>query len=416
MDNSRRLKITSKLRHTLSEMVFKFDKSSSNYVGLRNIGQYMVENSIIPCDSLEDYVNGRAMSRRKRILYLLWTILMTVNMVRFAILSLYSETWLLHHLGEFMYELYETKMMSLLYVACSFNSMPYLIFHYFLVKKSKFKTLEIFHELINNFEATRLNKINTKKMNRITFISDKIIRQQVKFIMIIIIISATYLVYLAYTDRIVDHSLIILSLNMITTCLWLFKVVQIGFVETTIFCLTNLYMRFKFKEFRSQLERSVQITKQNIQLSINNYTKISDLVKDSSLFCNYVIGTVYYNCSIMITITRTIAFDETIQLWKTLLFSYLFVVILVLCYAINLIASWLPTNNRSIAKSLYPLFCNRHKLFVKTRTLMKVDDFISMLNKKYLGFYCFNLFKFTKISFYEYFIVLTTSYFLIMKK
>ena len=273
MANSRRVSITYEMRNTLWDMRFKFDQHSNNYAGLQKIGRYMVQNRIIPCDLLEDYVNGRAMSRRKRVLYILWTILMIVSMVRFAILSVYSETWLLHHLGEFLYELYEMKMMARLFVACSFNSRPYLLFHYYLVKNSKFKTLEIFYGLINNCEATQLNKINTKKKNRITFISNKIIRQQVNFITMIITLSAIYLVYLAYTDRIVEHSLIMLSLNLITTCLWLFKVVQIGFVETTIFCLTNLYIRFKFKEFRSQLESNVRMRKDNILLTINNYTK-----------------------------------------------------------------------------------------------------------------------------------------------
>ena len=197
--NVRRTSIVNNLRNSISLISVKFDASCQHYAGLRNLERSITQNSIIPCDSFEHYDNGRALSRRKRVLYLLWTIVMIVNTVKFSILPFYAEKWLIHDLGEFLYELYEMKMIALLFMACLFDSMPYLLFHYYLVRSSKFKTLEIFFGLINNSPTWRLNPGHTKKMNRITLIVSKAIEHQMRLIMVIIIGASSYLAYLAYT-------------------------------------------------------------------------------------------------------------------------------------------------------------------------------------------------------------------------
>ena len=44
---------------------------------------------------------------------------------------------------------------------------------------------------------------------------------------------------------------------------------------------------------------------------------------------------------------------------------------------------------------------------------MKIEAFIARLNGDFIGFYCLNLFKFTKLAFFQFFYALTTVYILI---
>ena len=101
-------------------------------------------------------------------------------------------------------------------------------------------------------------------------------------------------------------------------------------------------------------------------------------------------------------------------------FLKLFIVLLIIIiiYIIVHIATTITKVNQSIPKYLYPVFVyksfsrlNHHvgfSLSYKTRILsdiivkMKIDSFIAKLNEEYVGFYCFNLFKITKLVMLQY--------------
>ena len=100
-------------------------------------------------------------------------------------------------------------------------------------------------------------------------------------------------------------------------------------------------------------------------------------------------------------------------------------------YTINHFCASIPLRNRSIAKYLYPVFydknfhriqIDRSILFYSYRTQtsnllihMKIDSFIARLNKQFVGFYCFNLFKFTKLAMLHFLSYLITVHILFNK-
>ena len=58
------------------------------------------------------------------------------------------------------------------------------------------------------------------------------------------------------------------------------------------------------------------------------------------------------------------------------------------------------------------MFCNHRNR--KLQIKLKIDSFIARLNSQFIGFYCFNLFEFTKMAFYQYALTISTCYFLII--
>ena len=118
---------------------------------------------------------------------------------------------------------------------------------------------------------------------------------------------------------------------------------------------------------------------------------------------------------------------EEMILQKLVMLIVPFYVILI--FIINHLACTITTVNQSIPKYLYQVFNKKNfsrlnhqvglNLNYKSGQLsnimvyMKIDSFIARLNEEYVGFYCFNLFEFTKLSFFQYLYVFMTAYVLI---
>ena len=93
-------------------------------------------------------------------------------------------------------------------------------------------------------------------------------------------------------------------------------------------------------------------------------------------------------------------------------FLSIFIISTVTAFIINQLSASITVRNKSIHKYLYIIFCS--KRIIRIRTKLTIDSFIARLNTQFIGFYCFNLFKFTKKAFYEYAFVISTCYFLML--
>ena len=145
------------------------------------------------------------------------------------------------------------------------------------------------------------------------------------------------------------------------------------------------------------------------------YNELIDVVQQLSGPYNMIIGIIYcvtpYIISIIIELIR-IKLDDIFFKWVRIMLLLLFIVTNIGVFMINQISASITVRNKSIHKCLYPMFINgrNRKLQIK----LKIDSFIDRLNTQFIGFYCFNLFKFTKMAFYEYALSASSCYFLII--
>ena len=164
------------------------------------------------------------------------------------------------------------------------------------------------------------------------------------------------------------------------------------------------------------------------------YKKFTKLVHEISWPSNLVIGTLYLltpiNCSmalILLFIKPITNIDKILNILMFLWLPYQ----LILIYALNYFCASIPLRNRSIAKYSYPVFYDKNFYRIQIHRLirfysyrnrlsnifihMKIDSFIARLNKQYVAFYCYNLFKLTKLAILQFFCYCITVYILIFK-
>ena len=168
-----------------------------------------------------------------------------------------------------------------------------------------------------------------------------------------------------------------------------------------------------------------------LMIEYNELTMIVHLIESP---INFVIGMVYLITPSIATFSINIIkfqdysigeFISEIALTIVIFFGVLYV------FLLNSTCAIITDMNKSISKTLYSIFIDNnlnralfHKridLGFKSTSLtavwmkIKIDSFIARIDEQYIGFYCFNMFKFTKLAYFQYMTGLVTSYILINK-
>ena len=89
----------------------------------------------------------------------------------------------------------------------------------------------------------------------------------------------------------------------------------------------------------------------------------------------------------------------------------IFVVILILVYFFNYICASITVRNKIAPKYLYSNFKRTDNMRISIK--LKIEAFLTLLTTEFIGIYCLNMFKFTKMSFNEYFFTVSYAYILI---
>ena len=210
--------------------------------------------------------------------------------------------------------------------------------------------------------------------------------------------------------------------NVITLWFWTITYV-IAINEVLIIVLWGAFffyvpitlLNYRFDELINELR--VSIRRNNmfaIHRIIESYDQLIGDCQQLSGPYNMFIGLVYcqlpYIIAFEVELMKINRNDLTFKLLK-FVFIVLFILMNVIAFIINQLSASITVRNKSIHKYLYPMFCS--KRIIRIRTKLTIDSFIARLNNQFIGFYCFNLFKFTKMAFYQYALTVSTSYFLI---
>ena len=145
---------------------------------------------------------------------------------------------------------------------------------------------------------------------------------------------------------------------------------------------------------------------------------MSQLIRDLNVLNSVILGLVYNIVSIIIVIEIQLTFESNIATWKIFFTTAFGISIFVLCYLVNYEASWIPANIDQITYYLYQVsFRPEHRyLRQDNRLLRQINTLVWTINQSFNGFYCFNLFPFKRISFYQFFLALGTVYILTHNK
>ena len=188
-------------------------------------------------------------------------------------------------------------------------------------------------------------------------------------------------------------------------------------IGTFLFYVPITLINYRFDELIKKLCINIRLNHDDvIEQILKSYDELIGVVKKLSGPYNMIIGLVYCLVPYLVAIELKAAKIESDELFFTILkigFSLLFIGGNVNAFIINQISASITVHNKSIPRYLYPIFSSQSK--IRIRTKLKIDSFIDRLNTQLIGFYCFNLSKFTKMAFYEYAFIISTCYFLITR-
>ena len=173
-------------------------------------------------------------------------------------------------------------------------------------------------------------------------------------------------------------------------------------ITTFFFYLPITYLNYRFDELIRKLRIGVKWNNENVIYQIlKSHDELIDVVNQLSPIFNIIIGINYCVTPYIVAIeVQAIKIDRNDMVYNMLKkgISLLFVTSNIITLIINQLSASITVRNITIPQYLYPIFCSPR--FRKIQIKLKIDSFIARLNTQFIGFYCFNLFKYDKMAFY----------------
>ena len=250
-------------------------------------------------------------------------------------------------------------------------------------------------------------RINNRKLTTKLWLLSKLFRKVLNPQNYIILAAAMlYSVTAVNLTSPIPYNLVTLAVNCSITYVWFTNLFGIVFSIGLIFYLTLSMAQLRFK----QIIHLVKVTNHAAMFNvIHLYNKlIIDIQLCRPLF-DALIGIVYVSVPYFIAVLAQLLFDGY---WFARTIAASGMTIVCICnYSIYHMASSICMMNDIIVKLLYPIQFDKRP---KTRQIkLKIDSFINRLNEEFVGFYCLYAIKFTRMSFYQYILGISTTYFLV---
>ena len=399
--------------------------------------RFLVFHHVLYYDSLQNYQDKVEPSLKRKLMYHCSTLLVVSGLIKSLLLSYYNDEWIRLITGEVV-SVFLTRYQSF-----------YGFAHYFITLFIIIRLFSYYYEKSLMFDCSKL-VLNIQDSNRI---DTKILQNDHKSLLILansmywggkllfyfelLIASTGYisLTLLAYFDDHNKFNAISLIIATIQITLGFYICFSTLFGVLMLVITMGMYLKWKQDEIIKSIRFNL-IWRNKVRLYNNlrvyhSFTKTFDKVSKP---INMLIGMLYSMTpgifsQIIMMVTKQSLNNE----WETIVMRLTIILIIffmTLVYIINHLCTSITTANQSIVKSLYKVFNdqNFNRLTQQSVGLnlnynfgqlsnilvhMKIDSFIARLNEEYIGFYCFNLFPFTKLAYFQYLYIFMTSFVLI---
>ena len=406
----------------IRKLVVNFPFYKNDIIGY--VCDYLCDENFFDHDSIENYVLKKVPTFNRKLYLYLHNFVFLSFMLKYLLLILNAGETLKIQFGEIIFVLmpteYEIVYIFLFLVSlCAILSKTML---FYLEINYKLKGLKLLRKLAKELPFYKLNNNNQDTLillTNILFWTYRLVFMLGVLYLVIILLIASIYIYLFMEY---EFSIIILLLNVIHVYLF-FKqwfVMLVGAV--LLIFIVIIFLNWKLNEIIKSMRFSV-LWRNKVRLLdyMMTYNKFNELVHKISNPINYIISFVFLITPTLISTTIILSKIEANTLIERLINILMLFYIplqILFIYIFNHLCASIPLRNRSIAKYLYPVYydknfhriqMHRSRRFYSYRTQtsnllihMKTDSFIARLNKQFVGFYCCNLFKFTKLALLQY--------------
>ena len=363
---------------------------------------------VIMAESTEHYARREpiaAKRKRRRNLYILLYVIYTF---RSAILSLNDQQWLLSMTGDFNHVLGNTKLINQLIFLISICNLNFIIYDHYMEVRHQFTQIDCIFDMISGKQDFKLlDRHRTKFIERSLFVCKLINICQFSFINNFTIISLISIAFVAYFSNIIEHNLPILCLSTLGTIIWLrYNSSMLLTMIMWSFILIE-FMKYKFRSIIDMISSNIFLINRGIQQYHNMYRIMAKITKPMNIF----ISSVYLFYPIFYSYSLGIIFDSKTNKSGTLFMFITAIITFMGNYISFQMLSSISNTNHLFLKHLYPLLTDNS--FNRPALRRRIDSFIARLNTEYIGFNCLYFMKFENMTFYEYIIGLSSTYFLV---
>ena len=377
---------------------------------------YAFDKNIFYHNSIDSYYSGEEPSFWRKIEFYFRFLVLIILSLKSGLSTLFPNTLQLTPLTDatIIFGKQAKLVNAVLFSLGMATFLAKLVLYYYEIKK-KMKFIDIIVDLKARKQKYQMSQKHIKKITLRTYllyygyirISSSIVLLFALLVDISLIIG-TYL-YFDYGN------VIILSLWSIILIVAIKEIIIIVFYGTFFVYLPITVLNYRFDELIDKLRVSIRWNNTNaINRIIESYDEMICDCQQLSGPYNVIIGLVYclfpYIIALLLELMKINRNDMLSKLLK-IVFIISFIITIVIVFYMNQLSASITVRNKSIHKYLYPMFFSNMK--IKIRTKLTIDSFIARLNTQFIGFYCFNLFKFTKMAFYQYALSVSTCYILI---
>ena len=377
---------------------------------------YAFDRNMYYYDSIDSYYSGEEPSFWRKVKFYSRILVLMITTVKSGLSTLFPNTLQLTPLTDAT--ILFGKQSILVNAAILSLCMVSLLTRFVKVYYERRKNLKVF-DIVYDLKARKQKyQMSQKHIKQITFRTCLLYYGYIRIIGSISLFLATMLAlggtigsYL-YSDY---GNVIILWFWTIVFIIAINEVIIIVLYASFWFYTPITLLNYRFDELINKLRVSIRWNNTTaIHKIIESYNELISDCKELSGPYNISIGLVYclvpYIIAILVELMKIERNDLLFKLLK-IGFIFFFILTNINAFIINQLSASITVRNKSIHKYLYPMFFSNMK--IRIRTKLTIDSFIARLNTQFIGFYCFNLFKFDKMAFYQYAFTVSTCYFLI---
>ena len=255
-----------------------------------------------------------------------------------------------------------------------------------------------------------LNQINTNKL---------ILRSQLVYwpfqLVIIFGLFILYSITLYYSvEAYLYHNYYLANLIFHTFAVLIWIGNSFRFIYACFFCLFMpiTMINYKFDEILHTIRVSIRWNNTTkIIESIEQHQKTTRLLNDLQQLYSKIVLVVYFVYPYLLSAILKLFLAPNLNQYIKLFVILLLIFTTFMVYFFNFLCASITVRNKNAPKWIYPYFYRYKK--IRIRTKMKVEAFLTRLNTEFIGIYCWNMFKFTKLSHYQYFMTVSSAYILI---
>ena len=233
--------------------------------------------------------------------------------------------------------------------------------------------------------------------------------------LVIIPISISFLIFNTINALLYYYNDILkITINLVLISLYIFHAIYWSNLMTFLIYISIIYLNLKFDEIIHSLRVRIRWNNmQGLMAAIAAHHKATHLVRLLAKAFNVILGIIYLIIPyIIVFVLKLLSISKT-PLYIRIFGSVVLISSLTIIYLLNFLCATVTTKNKNAPRHLYRVFCSYKFIDLKHR--FKILGLLEKLTYDFVGFHCLDLFKFTKQSFYQYFMTITSTYILVSK-